>query len=76
MPLTTASFQKRRSPKKYLGATPADVEYRKGIESGLTPKEAAKQAQFVTGLSLLTGQRMKTRGFGWQSPKETKTQLL
>lgn len=57
----------RRSPKRYMGETVADVEYQKGLEAGMTPKDAAKQAQNLTGLSLLTGQRMKTKGFGWQN---------
>ena len=56
----------RRSPKRYMGETEADKAYAEGLKQGLDPKTAAKQAQDATGLSLLTGQRMKTRGFGWQ----------
>ena len=54
--------------KRYTGQTEADKLYQEGIENGMTPKDAAKTAQFHTGLSLITGQRMKTKGFGWQQP--------
>lgn len=57
----------RRSPKKYMGITEADLAYQEGLKQGLDDKTAAKQAQVKTGLSLLTGRPMKNRGFGWQS---------
>lgn len=62
------SLLRRRSPKRYSGTTEADVHFQAGLKKGLSPKEAAKQAQDATGLSLLTGRRMTTRGFGW-TPK-------
>jgi hypothetical protein len=55
------------SPKRYSGVTEADKMFQQGLEQGLDPKTAAKAAQAATGLSLLTGQRMKTKGFGWQT---------
>lgn len=58
---------KRASPKKYMGYTAADEIYYRLVQTGTDPKEAAKQAQDATGLSLLTGQRMRTRGFGMTS---------
>lgn len=63
-----SSLRKRRSPKMYRGITEADKIYQEGIDAGMSPKEAAKAAQFHTGLSLITGQRMKTKGYGWQQP--------
>lgn len=60
---------KRNSPKRYSGETDADKLYQEGLANGLDPKSAAKAAQAATGLSLLTGQRMRTRGFGWQTLK-------
>ena len=66
----------RKSPKQYTQPTQADVLYQKGLEDGLDEKTAAKQAQAATGLSLITGQRMKTKGYGWQkSIAQTKTKL-
>jgi hypothetical protein len=62
------SLRIRRSPKQYTGETPADKLYQEGLQKGLSPKTAAKQAQIATGLSLLSGQRIKTKGFGWQQP--------
>ena len=53
----------RRSPKRYMGYTKADEIYYQSIQQGVSPKEAAKNAQDSTGLSLLTGQRMRSRGF-------------
>ena len=58
---------KRASPKKYMGYTAADEIYYRLVQTGTDPKEAAKQAQNSTGLSLLTGQRMRARGFGMTS---------
>ena len=55
------------SPKKYTGETEADKVFMTLIQQGLDHKTAAKQAQASTGLSLLTGQRMKTKGYGWQN---------
>jgi hypothetical protein len=54
----------RRSPKTYMGITEADLEYHQGLQRGLDEKTAAKQAQLKTGLSLLTGRPVKTKGFG------------
>lgn len=62
----------RRSPKRYTEPTEADALYQQGLEQGLDKKTAAKQAQAATGLSLITGQRMKTRGYGWQKPSKTQ----
>jgi hypothetical protein len=59
-----------RSPKRYTGETEADKLYMEGLQKGLDAKTSAKQAQQATGLSLLTGVRMKTRGFGWQNLKK------
>ena len=67
-------MQLRRSPKRYMIPTEADKMFQEGIDKGLDPKMAAKQAQDATGLSLITGQRMRTRGFGWQNLK-TSTQV-
>jgi len=60
---------RRISPKRYSGTTEADKLFQEGLQKGLDAKTSAKQAQQATGLSLLTGQRMKTRGFGWQNLK-------
>lgn len=57
----------RKSPKQYMGQTEADLVYYQLVQGGMDSKTAAKQAQNQTGLSLLTGQRMKSRGFGWQN---------
>jgi hypothetical protein len=57
------SLKQRQSPKQYMGYTEADNIYYQLVQSGMDKKEAAKQAQNKTGLSLLTGRRMKTRGF-------------
>jgi hypothetical protein len=57
------------SPKQYTEPTEADKLYQEGLSKGLDPKTAAKAAQAATGLSLLTGQRMRTKGFGWQNLK-------
>ena len=58
--------RQRSSPKKYSGETDADRIFMTLIQKGVDHKTAAKQAQDATGLSLLTGQRMKTKGYGWQ----------
>ena len=58
----------RRSPKRYMQPTEADKIYQEGLGKGLDKKTAAKQAQAATGLSLITGMRMRTKGFGWQIP--------
>lgn len=57
----------RASSKKYTGITKADEMYQELISNGLDPKAAAKQAQNATGLSLITGRPMQSKGFGWQS---------
>lgn len=58
------SLRARRSPRKYMGITEADVEYQKGLAAGLDSVTAAKQAQMKTGISLLSGRPIKTtRGF-------------
>lgn len=59
-----SSLQARRSPKKYMGITEADLAYAEGLKQGLDAKAAAKQAQMKTGLSLLSGRPIKSRGFG------------
>lgn len=46
--------------------TPCDMRYIELVQQGMTPKDAAKIAQAETGLSKVTGQSMKSRGFGWQ----------
>jgi hypothetical protein len=56
---------KRRAP--YVAPrmpTEADILYHGFIAEGKDPKDAAKMAQDKTGLSVVTGKRMKTRGFG------------
>lgn len=55
---------RKRSPKKYIGTTEADIAYYQGLASGLDAKTAAKQAQLKTGLSLLTGKPIVSKGFG------------
>ena len=54
----------RKSPKKYTQPTQADYLYADYLSKGFDKKTAAKQAQEATGLSLITGQRMKSKGFG------------
>ena len=61
-------MKSRKSPKTYMQPTEADRLFQEGLAQGLDEKTAAKQAQMATGLSLLTGQRMKTKGYGWQAP--------
>ena len=61
------SLRQRKSPKQYTGMTEADEIYAQLVQSGVDKKTAAKQAQNTTGLSLLTGQRMKSKGFGFQT---------
>ena len=58
----------RPTNKRYTQPTVADIAYAEGLAKGMDKKTAAKQAQAATGLSLITGQRMKTKGFGWQAP--------
>lgn len=53
----------RRSSKKYSGETAADKAFQAGLEAGLDAKTAAKQAQATIGLSLISGQRMRSKGF-------------
>ena len=52
--------------------TAADIKYQEGIASGLSPKDAAISAQDTTGLSVVTGLKMKTRGYGWQDYGKSK----
>ncbi len=53
-----------RIPSRIM--TPADKIYRQLVLEGFDPKQAAKRAQAETGLSVVTGQKMKSRGYGWQ----------
>jgi len=43
---------------------PVSVLYYENLSKGLSPKDAAKQAQASTGISAVTGKPMKTRGYG------------
>lgn len=49
--------------------TPVDAAYVINIKAGMSPKDAAKKAQEETGLSAVSGQVMKSRGYGWQKIK-------
>ena len=49
--------------------TDADILYQQHVAEGLDPKDAAKLAQDKTGLSVVTGKPMTTRGYGWQTFK-------
>lgn len=57
----------KKFPKKYIGTTKADEVYQNLINSGLDSVTAAKQAQMTTGISLITGLPIKSKGYGWQS---------
>jgi hypothetical protein len=57
------SLRRDNSPKQYVGQTVADVEYTKLRLQGLDAKSAAKMAQERTGISLISGKRMTTKGF-------------
>ena len=57
------SLLQRKSNKGYVGSTIADEEYTKLRLEGKDEKDAAKLAQQRTGVSLITGRPMKTRGF-------------
>jgi len=47
--------------------------YKGGLAKGLTPKEAAKEAQAQTGLSLVTGRRIQDKtGAGYVKKYKTK----
>ena len=61
--MSIKTLTKRQSNKQYTIATEADVEYQRLLNEGIDIKTAAKQAQFKTGLSLITGKPMKTRGY-------------
>ena len=43
------------------------MTYAENLSKGMSPKDAAKQAQLTTGLSAVTGKPIQTRGIGWQS---------
>jgi len=54
---------RRSSNKQYTGTTIADTEYERLIAEGADQKTAAKQAQLKTGISLISGRPMKSRGY-------------
>ena len=45
-------------------STAADKMYEELVGKGWTKKDAAKQAQDKTGISVVTGMPMKSRGYG------------
>ena len=55
-----------RATKQRASITAVDIRYMELLKTGITEKDAAKQAQAETGLSKVTGLPMKTRGYGWQ----------
>lgn len=56
--------------------TEADKIYAQKLNEGWTAKEAAKEAQARTGLSLVTGRRIKGSSVGGDYVKEFKTKGL
>jgi hypothetical protein len=66
MRLRTEVVNLPRRSSYYVPPSAAKREYDRLIATGMEAKEAAKQAQERTGLSIRTGKPMKTRGYGWQ----------
>lgn len=56
-------LRRNNSPKQYVGQTVADEEYTKLRLEGKDAKDAAKLAQQRTGISLISGRRIMTKGF-------------
>ena len=68
MPISGKGFKKKPlAPYKNVirrRATAADKMYEELVGNGWTKKDAAKQAQDKTGISVVTGMPMKSRGYG------------
>ena len=63
------SLVKRKTHIPPRMPTEADKMYTSLVQGGMDKKDAAKMSQDKTGLSVVTGKKMKTRGYGWQNYK-------